>query len=47
MPSLTCVPCTTEPGGDWVRLTPIRIGSAASAGSANNVAMDSAANGRK
>src|SRR5258706_11584348 len=30
-PSLTCVPCTTEPGGDCAMLMPILIGSAACA----------------
>src|SRR5690606_631595 len=28
-PSLTWVPCTTDPGGDWAMLTPITMGSAA------------------
>src|SRR5712691_13443640 len=30
-PSFTCVPCTTEPGGDCAMLMPILIGSAACA----------------
>src|SRR3546814_14638345 len=34
MPSLTWVPCTTEPGGDWAMLTPMAMGSAASAAAA-------------
>src|SRR4051812_25797719 len=34
-PSRTCVPWTTEPGGDWVMVTPTLIGSAACAPAAS------------